>query len=325
MSKWINVLQVDPIPCLLSSDDGVLAYFVQRDLLDEEVEPIEELWETPDALKLVKKQQENGAWRYPGQRRNAGTYTNYDLLETFRSLRLLVEMYGFNRDHPTLPKSANYVFSCQTEEGDIRGILGNQYIPYYHAAITELLIKAGYEDDARVDKGFEWLLSVRQDDGGWIIPMQAIPSKDRTDEMWRGAPIPPDRSRPFSHLATGMVLRAFAAHPQYRQREEARIAGEQLKTRFFKSDKYNDRKTSQYWLKFQYPFWWTDIITALDSLSWLGFSADDADIQKGLDWFISNQEESGLWPTSYGKGKKAEKAKSWVGLAICRVLKRLLE
>jgi hypothetical protein len=142
--------------------------------------------------------------------------------------------------------------------------------------------------------------------------------------MWRGAPISPDRSRPFSHLATGMVLRAFAAYPRYRQREEARIAGEQLKTRFFKPDKYNDRKTPQYWSKFQYPFWWSNILTALDSLSWLGFSADDADIQKGIDWFISNQEENGLWPTGYGKGKGAEKGKSWVGLAVCRVLKRFV-
>jgi hypothetical protein len=325
MSKWISVLQTNPIPCLLSSDDRALVYFVQRDLLGEGVDPIKELWETPDALKIVKKQQENGSWRYPGQRRNADTYTNYDLIETFRNLRLLVEMYGFNRDHPTIPKAASYVFSCQTGEGDIRGILGNQYIPYYHAAMMELLVKAGYEDDVRMDKGFEWLLSLRQNDGGWIIPMQAVPSKDRTDEMWRGAPIPPNRSRPFSHLATGMVLRAFAAHPRYRQREEARLAGEQLKTRFFKSDKYNDRKTPGYWLKFQYPFWWTDILTALDSLSRLGFSANDVDIQKGLDWFISNQGESGLWPTAYGKEKRAEKENAWVGLAICRVLKRFYE
>jgi len=152
--------------------------------------------------------------------------------------------------------------------------------------------------------------------------MQAIPSKDRTEEMWRGAPISPDRSRPFSHLATGMVLRAFAAHPGYRQREEARIAGERLKTRFFKPDKYNDRKAPQYWTKFQYPFWWSNILTSLDSLSLIGFSSDDPDIWKGLGWFISNQEENGLWATSYGKGRNAERVKSWIGLAVCRVFKR---
>ncbi len=196
-------------------------------------------------------------------------------------------------------------------------------MPYYHAIIMEALVKAGYADDARIERGFEWLLSMRQDDGGWIIPVQAVPAKEKTEELWRGAPIPPDRSRPFSHLATGMVLRAFAVHPRYRRSEEARTAGELLKSRFFKSDKYNDRKAPRYWTKFQYPFWWPNVLTALDSLSWLGFSRDDQDIQKGLDWFISNQGVEGTWRTSYGKAKKAGEVKLWVGLAVCRVFKRL--
>ena len=140
--------------------------------------------------------------------------------------------------------------------------------------------------------------------------------------MWRGAPFAPDRSRPHAHLATGMVLRAFAAHPAHRKVKEVWVAGERLKERFFKADKYNDRKTAQYWCKFQYPFWWTDILSALDSLSLIGFSVDDADVRRGLDWFVANQEEGGLWPTGYGKGKKAEAAKRWVGLAVCRVFKR---
>jgi hypothetical protein len=324
MSKWTQALQVDPIPILLSTDATPLTYFVQRDLLEEPVDPIESLWETPDLIKMIRKQREDGSFRYPGKSRDAHAYSNYDLLETYRNLRLLVEMYGLTQNHSALQRAAAYIFSCQTVEGDIRGIIGNQYMPYYHGAIMELLIKAGYADDPRIERGFEWLLSVQQDDGGWIVPMQGVPSRERTDEMWGGAPIPPDRSLPFSHLATGMVLRAFAAHPEYRQREEAWTASERLKTRFFKSDKYHDRKAPRYWTKFQYPFWWQNILTALDSLSLIGFTADEADVQKGLAWFTSNQEASGLWDTSYGKGRKAEQVKLWVGLAICRVLKRLL-
>jgi hypothetical protein len=37
---------------------------------------------------------------------------------------------------------------------------------------------------------------------------------------------------------------------------------------------------------------------------------------------VSNQEESGLWATGYGKGKKAEEVKLWVGLAVCGVFRR---
>jgi hypothetical protein len=322
MNTWQKLLKLDPIPALLASGDEALVRWSRCDLLEEPSDPVEMLWEMPAAAKIVKKQQDDGSWRYPGKG-TCDAWANYELLETYRQLRVLVEMYGLNRAHPAIQRAAEYVFSCQTNEGDIRGILGNQYTPYYHGAMAELLIKAGYADDARIKKGLEWLLAMRQKDGGWLIPMQAVPPKEKTEEMWLSAPIPPDRSRPHAHLATGMVLRAFAAHPAYRGLEEVRHAGIQLKSRFFKPDKYNDRKASSYWTKFQYPFWWTNILTSLDSLSLLGFGTTDPDIKKGLDWFVSNQEEDGLWPNGYSSGSKVARERRWIGLATCRVLGRL--
>ena len=155
MHKWLEPLRIDPLPSLLSLGTEALAYFVRRDLLDESVGSIERLWKLPGAIKIVRKQREDGSWRYP--RKGDNPYgSNYDLLETFRQLRFLVAMYGLTRDHPALQKAADYVFSCQAEEGDIRGIIGNQYAPYYHAAILELLTKAGFEGDGRVERGLSW-------------------------------------------------------------------------------------------------------------------------------------------------------------------------
>ena len=165
------------------------------------------LWELPEPQRLLRKQQADGSWRYPGGNPASTPGSNYAVLETFRSLAILVEKFGFDRSHLAVRVAAEYLFSCQTAEGDLRGILGNQYMPYYHAAILELLIKAGYAEDARVIRGLEWLLAMRQADGGWIVPVQAVPAKERTRDLWPGRAIPPDRSRPFSHLATGMVLR----------------------------------------------------------------------------------------------------------------------
>ncbi len=280
------------------------------------------LWELPEAKRLVNKQQADGSWRYPGKTDHPAADANYSLLETYRCLRILVEMYGFQHSHASFSRAAEYVFSCQTEEGDIRGILGNQYMPYYHGAILELLIKAGYAQDSRTNKGLEWLLAMCQLDGGWVIPAQLVPAKEKTTRLWQGNPVQPDRSQPHSHLATGMILRAFAAHPDYRLLPEVISAGERLKERMFKADKYYDRKGPSYWLKFQFPFWWTSLLTALDTLSSLGFNRKDQQIERGLDWFISNQLPDGLWETGYGSGKGAEGMRRWVGLAICRVLKR---
>jgi hypothetical protein len=328
MDTWREQLMFDPIPSLLAGGDHALSFFVKRDLLGEEAGSSEALWEMPVPRRLAGKQQEDGSWRYPGRNRDVYRETNYDLLETFRNGGQLVQMYGFTRQHPAIERAAEYLFSCQTEEGDLRGILGTQYMPYYHGVITELLIVAGYGDDPRVERGLDWLLSVRQEDGGWLIPVQAVPAKEKTRDLWSAPPVSPDRSLPFSHLATGMVLRAFAVHPRYRHLPEVRVTGERLKARFFRADKYNDRKAPLYWTKFQYPFWWTNILTALDSLSLMGFAPDDRDIQEGLAWFQANQQENGMWKTSYEQAKrkkvsrKEQMASLWVSLAACRVLKR---
>lgn len=112
--------------------------------------PASVLWALPEPQRLLRKQQADGAWRYPGGNPATTSGGNYAVLETFRSLGILVEKFGFDSSHPAIRIAAEYLFSCQTAEGDLRGILGNQYMPYYHAAILELLIVAGYAEDARV-------------------------------------------------------------------------------------------------------------------------------------------------------------------------------
>jgi hypothetical protein len=326
MSKnWKSNLPIDPLPALLARQDPSLTYFVQRDLLELPVSPLQTLWELPEALHLIEKQQPDGSWNYPGHSDHPAPDANYSLLETYRSLRILVEMFGFQSSHPALDHAADYVFSCQTDEGDIRGILGNQYMPYYHAAILELLIISGYAINAHIIKGLDWLLSMRQADGGWIIPVQLVPASQKTSLLWQGSPVQPDRSRPHAHLATGMVLRAFAAHPAYVHHPDVITAGAQLKERLFQADRYNDRKAPSYWFKFQFPFWWPNLLTALDTLAQLYVSREDSQISHGLEWFISNQSIDGLWETGYGCGRNAERMRSWVGLAVCRMLKRFFD
>jgi len=81
----------------------------------------------------------------------------------------------------------------------------------------------------------------------------------------------------------------------------------------------------------EYPFWWNNLVAALDSVSLVGLTKDDEQVSKAVKWLIDYQEEDGLWRVSYAKPDAAEKdtAKArekrlWVSLAICRVLKRLL-
>lgn len=323
MKQWQDKLKKDPIRILLSSGNAAIEYFTRRDLLDEEVKPVKTLWMLRSALSLLKKQEDGGYWKYPGKiRMDIRSNENYDQIETFRILGELVEKYGLSKEHPQITAAAQYLFSCQTDEGDFRGIYGNQYATTYSPAIMELLIKSGYEKDKRIDKGFQWLLSMRQEDGGWIIPFRTS-GMNLKEALKAEKPNSPDRSKPFSHLVTGMVLRAFAAHPKYRKSKEAKKAGELLASRFFQRDKYPDRKDKNYWERVSYPFWFTDIITALDSLSLLGFTADNHHIQEGLDFLLKRQNKEGLFNLHIVRGRDKDN-KYWVSLAVCRLFKRLI-
>lgn len=316
--RWLPFLKRDPLPMLLRPEIPALYYFVRRDLLGNVVESVEELWQLPEVHGLLHRQREGGFWRYPGGQDNLRSQTNYDQLETYRILGELVEKYGLNRKHPALQNAAEFLFSLQTEDGDFRGIYGTQYTPNYSAAIMELLIKAGYMEDIRIRKGFDWLLYMRQNDGGWAIPFRTRKYKFDASTL-NSTTLEPDRTKPFSHLITGIVLRAFAAHPDFCYTKEARLAGRLLCSRFFERDSYPDRRGESYWTKFSYPFWFTDLLSSMDSLVKLGFGAEEPNIKKALNWFEKRQQDDGLWDLSLLRNK--DKAlKYWLALAICRVI-----
>jgi len=323
MKDWKEILYFDPFPNFYSSDSKAIIYFIKRDFLMENVNSIEELWKLPNSIKILQKQQDDGSWKYPSSKKDIRTQENYNQLETFRQLGFLIEKYGFNNLDQAIQKAAEFLFSLQTEEGDFRGIYGNQYSPNYSAAIMELLIKAGYDKDTRIEKGFNWLLSVRQDDGGWAVPIRTNNAK-WSEVMDSEEVLQPKKEKPFSHMITGVVLRAFAAHPKFRDLEEVKIAGELLASRFFKPDKYPDRKAVDYWFRVSFPFWFTDIVSSLDTFSNIGFTTSHPQIQLALNTLRERRLENGLWDLKLLKTKDKD-LPLWIALAICRIFKNFYE
>lgn len=321
---WQEELTVDPVESLICSENKAIEYFTRRDLLNEKVKPIKSLWTLPEAEKLLRRQQDDGSWKYPGKiRESLRSKEDYNQLETYRILGQLVEKYGLNKNHPSIKKAANYFFSCQSEEGDVRGILGNQYLPYYTGGIMELLIKAGYGQDPHIAQGFNWLSSMKQNDGGWAFPIRTR-NINLKEAFQIQEPVQPNRKKPFSHLVTGVVLRAFAAHHEHRKSEESKIAGELLISRFFKSDKYPDRKDKKFWGRVSFPFWFTDIVSALDSLQVLEFKKGHPGIEAALQWLKDKQRDDGLFDLKIVRG--SDKATPyWMCLAVCRLFKGFYE
>jgi hypothetical protein len=318
---WHNVLKRDPLPQFEGIDDIALQYQVSRDLRGEDPGPVTLLWDIQPVVKILRRQQEDGSWKYPKKKTDPIEISGYKQLETFRQLGILVEQYLLNRAHPSVQRAADFLFSCQTEEGDFRGIYRHQYSPNYTAAYLEILIKAGFIHDEPIERGLRWLLSIRQDDGGWTVPL-------RTEYLrWGEAigltePVQPRREKRFSQMITGVVLRAFAAHPEYNRHVDVLQAGERLASQIFKADSYTDRRAAEYWTRITFPFWFTDVLSALDSLSRLGFSADHPKIREAINWFVDKQKNDGSWSLYLLKGARIKYYHLWVALVLCRMLKR---
>jgi hypothetical protein len=325
-------LKYDPVAPLLASNNIPISYFTERDLLNRSVGSIELVWNLPEVRKLLKKQHADGCWK--SAKSKPGSGPKVELTETWRWLRFLIDQYEMTKTHPAIEKAAEFVFSCQSGEGDFRGILANQYAPYYTGALLYLLIKAGYQTDLRVEKGMQWLLSMRQDDGGWVIGSPGMIDYKWKDvcaltSRWTDKPERAfDRARPFSAAGTGMAIRAFAVHPKYCHSEAALKAAALLKSKFLEKDNWSWYENPDNWLRFQFPYWWNHLLSALDALSLMGISNCDSDIKKALQWFIDNQKPDGLWDVSYSRiHKSSENSKTsdmrlWITLSICRIFRR---
>jgi hypothetical protein len=335
MNFWLSSLRYNPLEPLIHSQNAAIAFFAQRELLNQTNTPIQSIWRTPDVVRLLKRQLDDGSWRVSGKHAHSGP--KYSLVETWKHLKLLVDQYQMSREHPAVEKAAEYVFSCQSDEGDIRGMLANQYMPYYTGAILYLLINAGYQNDKRIEKGMKWLISMRQNDGGWVIGSPGLINRSWKElcsltSRWTPEPAKEfDWSKPFSAAGTGMVLRAFSVHPKYKKSPECLKAASLLKSKFFKPDNWSWYRHQDHWVRFQFPFWWTNIVSALDTLSLVGFSKDDPDIKTALEWLIDNQQKDGLWKESYSRihkstnNNKSAEVRLWISLSICRIVKRFYQ
>ena len=313
------------IEYLLARGNLPILYWLKKDILEVPVDrEYKNLQKFAARIRILKRQRQDGTWCKKKFEHQPHWERTYCIVETLRSAFRLYN-YGCNYQDANVQKAIQFLFSTQSEEGDFRGAYLNEYAPTYHALTLELLCLYGLDKDQRIQKGFRWLINSRQDDGGWVIPYRTIDkeklaSRYNIESQLKLAPVKPDKSQPFSHLVTGMVLRALAASSTWKHSKEAREAGELLLSRFFKPDKYEDRRLISFWVEITFPFWATDILSSLDSLSIIGFDVNHEGIQQGLRWLQRKQSKEGYWEA--GVSKSSLEDHLWVTMAVMRVLKR---
>lgn len=294
MSNWGQQLRYSPYKSeLISAKDLAIRYSFEADITGNPSLKLESVWESKQTRSILNKQRVDGSWKYSSKKSEAFSKMDYDLYETIVVLASLVEVYRLDKSHPAIKRVAEYLFNNQSNRGDIRRVYANQYSPNYSAMVAELLIKAGHQDNPRVIKILDWLMANRQQDGGWALPFRT--QGYNLQSFGLDKTIEADYSKPSSAMVTGVVLRAMAIHPKFKSRNEVKQAAQALADNLFMADKYPDRKSKEYWTRFSYPFVYTDLVSALDSLSLIGGFENHPNVRKALAWLKEQQTKDGLF------------------------------
>jgi hypothetical protein len=95
-----------------------------------------------------------------------------------------------------------------------------------------------------------------------------------------------------------------------------------LAARLYRRDAYGDRRDRSYWDRVSFPFWFTDVVSALDSLSQIGAATEARPVLEALDHVRGLQRADGTFAFRLLKGEDPE-LPPWICLAVCRSLRRL--
>jgi hypothetical protein len=313
---WTESLRANPIPWLLEAENPSVRYWTLRDLLDRpqgdpEVQAAQAAIAIyPPVAGLLAAQKRDGYWikrDYYLPKHNG----------TFWVLSVLADM-GLTAENEQIRCACEFMFTLQHENGAFgrrRRIAGQGLVwddrdaPCTHARIVRFLIQFGYGDDRRTRAGIDWLLAAQRDDGMWDC----------------GSP-----KRPGCLRATHDVLRVaaldtvMAAHPAVRRGAEALC--DLLMKRGM--SKYH---TGASWTILDYPYFDMSLISSLDALVRLGYTTEQPQIDKALDYLLSRQLPGGAWPldrspyrTPLSFGQLGEPNK-WLTLDALRVLKAVAQ
>jgi hypothetical protein len=332
LSGWRARLASDPIPRLLREGSPSVLARVRRDLIDDSEAPsAKEISDYPEVKALLRKMEKNGSFAPKATEKALGGAKFANALATLRALDRLADfglrLEGDSASSP-LHKIAGSLLASQATDGSIADFAladtpkgrPKTVALHFQGWAVSALCRTGFEGDPRVEKGFQYLLERRQDDGGWA---------------WRGVRTE-SAARPSSHLVTGMVLRAFASSAQRRGSREARRAAELLATRFLQPDRYEDRKAPAYWELLTEPRFYTDVLDALDTITAIGLGKENSGVRTAEAYLRSRQSSDGLWypgppakdavipkPITKGEKDKDVDAAIWLTLRVLVVLRRI--
>jgi hypothetical protein len=335
MSDWRSVLKEDPTEWLLGEDNPSVRYFTLTDVLDKSQSSLDvgesrkAIMQTGVVPKILAKQKSGGYWGKPGNfyQSDGGKYRG-----TVWQLMILAELGADSKD-PRVRNACEFIlsnsqdresggFSCAHARASTGGGSHNAVLPCLTGNMVWSLIRLGYLDDARVQKGIEWITRYQRFDDGIEVPAKGWPY-DRNKDCF---------GTHTCHMGVVKALKALAEIPESERSDRVKRTIDNgvehmLKHHVHKRSHDLSRVSKPGWLRFGFPLMYqTDVLEILGILTKLGYR--DKRMQEAVDLVVSKQDSRGRWKMEntfndrfHVSIEQKGKPSKWITLNALRVLK----
>jgi hypothetical protein len=333
MSNWRSVLRADPTGWLLEKDNPSVRYFTLTEILDKP-ESDREVEEAKDEImkigvvpEILAKQSDEGYWDAPKK------FYTAKYKGTVWQLIILAELGADGKDE-RITKACEFILenSQDNESGGFSvavsarmgGGRHSEVVPCLTGNMVWSLIRFGYLEDPRAERGIDWITTYQRFDDGIEDPPEGWPY-DRYEICW---------GKHTCHMGVVKALKALAEIAPDRRSADVKNTVERgveymLAHHIHKRSHDLTRVSKPGWLRFGFPLMYqTDVLEILAILTKLGYR--DERMQEAMDLVICKQDNQGRWKlqnTYNGRfqvdiEQKGQPSK-WITLNALRVLKRL--
>jgi hypothetical protein len=283
---------------LLEKENPSVRYFTLTGLLkkpesDKDVrETKKTIMTTGIVPEILSRQSEEGYWGAP-ERFYTDKYKG-----TAWQMIILAEL-GADGNNPAIKKMVEFILENSQEQLDYGfsyrrsektgGGIASGVVPCLTGNMVWSLVRLGFLEDYRVQKGTDWICRYqRADDGIEKAPSGKV--YDRYEMCW---------GKHTCHMGVVKSLKALAEIPDERRSLEVKKKIEQLAEyilthRIFKKSHDPEKVSRPGWLKLGFPLMYqSDILEILEILTNLGYC--DPRMNEALEIVRSGQTKEGIW------------------------------
>jgi len=327
-----TVLRADPTDWLLEEENPSVRYYALKDILDKPEDDAQvqsarrAIMQTGIVPDILKKQLD------PAYAKTHPEFYTSKYKGLVWQLIVLAEL-GADAD-AQIKEQCEYILANSQERtgggfamhasAKTGGGRITEVIPCLCANMVWSLIRFGYLDDPRLQRGIDWLTQHMRFNDGVETDPQVAPY-NRYEPCW---------GRHTCHMGVVKALKALGGIPRKHRNEQVNDTIEKsveflLIHHIHKRSHDLGRVSKPGWLKFGFPLMYqTDVLEVLDILTGLGIR--DSRMDEAVNLVLSKQDDTGRWKleNAYANERmlipiETKNAPSkWITLRAVRVLKR---